>query len=35
MAKKPVTREEIAKVTRRTDAVGAYAGKGGYRLLHL
>ena len=28
MAKKPVTREEIAKVTRRTDAVGAYAGKG-------
>ena len=28
MAKKPVMREEIAKVTRRTDAVGAYAGKG-------
>lgn len=28
MAKKTVTRGEIAKITRRTDAVGAYAGKG-------
>ena len=28
MAKKTVTRREIAKITRRTDTVGAYAGKG-------